>query len=76
MNITIYTPIFIFSTLHRLPVIKNDTVRELKSFQEEYETFIKFYQKTLQPFGKRSIKVVRLGRGMSELISTKVRIEK
>jgi len=24
------------------------------SFQEEYETFIKFYQKTLQPFGKHS----------------------
>jgi REP element-mobilizing transposase RayT len=23
------------------------------SFQEEYDTFIKFYQKTLQPFGKR-----------------------
>ena len=23
------------------------------SFTEEYETFVKFYQKTLQPFGKR-----------------------
>jgi putative transposase len=27
------------------------------SFQEEYETFIKFYQKTLQPFGKHSMKI-------------------
>jgi putative transposase len=27
------------------------------SFQEEYEAFIKFYQKTLQPFGKHSMKI-------------------
>ena len=26
------------------------------TFQEEYETFIKFYQKTLMPYGKDSIK--------------------
>lgn len=27
------------------------------SFQEEYEGFIKFYQKTLQPFGTHSMKI-------------------
>ncbi len=29
------------------------------SFKEEYERFIKFYQKTLQPFENRAVKVIR-----------------
>jgi hypothetical protein len=29
------------------------------SFKEEYERFIKFYEKTLQPFENRAVKVIR-----------------